>query len=131
MRCRPAEAVMSDSNLAWLITQSLLSKRSQHLQSYDVQEWAALRSINAAFRNALEGQPLTVHLPEQLGEEGRMCLQQTKLPIAELYCGPGDELVIQALLSEQYRYIFCRRSLGNSVYSQNPSVDEATIDLPL
>ena len=109
--CRPAEAVMSDSNLAWAITQTLLSRRRTKLQSYDVKEWHALRSINSAFRDAVEGQPLTVHLPEQLTQEGMMCLQQTKLPIAELYCCPGDPLVIHALLSEQFRLVRLQLSL--------------------
>ena len=51
------------------------------------------------------GQPLTVHLPQHLSKEGRWCLQQTKLPIAELYCCPGDGLVTFALLSEQFRCV--------------------------
>ena len=100
---RPAEAVLSDSNLVWAITQTLLSRRSKTLQSFDLKEWHALRSINAAFRDAVEGQPLTVHLSQQLDEQGKLCLQQTKLPIAELYCCAGDQLVIQALLSRPYR----------------------------
>ena len=105
MRCRPSEAVLSDTNLAWAITQTLILKRSQHLHSYDFKEWEILRNVNAAFREAVEYQPLTVHLPGQLDEEGKLCLQQTKLPIAELYCVPGDKSVIHALLSEQFRYV--------------------------
>ena len=107
MRCRPSEAVLSDSNLAWAITQTLILKRSQDLHSYDFKEWEVLRNVNAAFREAVEGQPLTVHLPRQLDEEGKVCLQQTKLPIAELYCVPGDERVIDALLSGEFRYVIC------------------------
>lgn len=95
--------MLSDSNLVWAITQTLLSRRSKTLQSYDLKEWHALRSINAAFRDAVEGQPLTVHLSQQLDEQGKLCLQQTKLPIAELYCCAGDQLVIQALLSRPFR----------------------------
>ena len=96
---------MSDSNLAWAITQTLLSRRSQHLQSYDVKDWHALRRVNAAFKDAVEGQPLTVHLPQQLSKEGRWCLQQTKLHIAELYCCAGDAFITLALLSEQFRSV--------------------------
>ena len=107
MPCRPSEAVLSDSNLAWAITQTLILKRSQDLHSYDFKEWEALRNVNAAFREAVECQPLTVHLPGQLDEEGKLCLQQTKLPIAELYCVPGDKRVIHALLSERFRCVMC------------------------
>ena len=112
MRCRPSEAVLSDSNLAWAITQTLILKRSQDLHSYDFKEWEVLRNVNAAFRDAVESQPLTVHLPGQLDEEGEMCLQQTKLPIAELYCAPGDKRVIHALLREQFRCVM-RTAHGN------------------
>ena len=94
---------MSDSNLAWAITQTLLSTRSQQLQSYDLKEWCTLRSVNAAFRDAVQGQLLTVHLPQQLSQEGMLRLQQTRLSIAELFCFPGDAQVASVLLSEQFR----------------------------
>lgn len=104
LSCRPAEAVMSDTNLAWAITQTLLSS-GQNMRSYDVKEWYALSSVNRAFRDAVEGQPLTVHLPQQLSKEQRWCLQQTKLSITELHCWPGDALVTLILLSEQFRLV--------------------------
>ncbi len=93
---------MSDSNLAWAVTQALLLSREQSQQSHDVKEWFILRSVNKAFKDAAGEQPLTLHLP-QLSREGRLCMQQTKLSIAELHSWPGDALVAHALLSEQFR----------------------------
>lgn len=127
---RPAEAVLSDSNLVWAITQTLLSRRSKTLQSYDLKEWHALRSINAAFRDAVEGQPLTVHLSQQLDEQGKLCLQQTRLPIAELYCCAGDQLVIQALLSRPFRSAgkpdrFSQSDMRASILPNHPAIHDS------
>ena len=103
--CRPAETVMSDSNLAWAVTQALLFSREQNQQSHDLKEWFTLRSVNKAFKDAAGERPLTLHIPQQLSQEGRWCMERTKLSIAELHSRPGDALVTRALLSKQFRSV--------------------------
>lgn len=94
--------VLSDHNLVWQITQEL---RSRHYSNnpWMYKDWHSLSKVNAAFRSAMEDQPVALRLSKEISHEEEQAILCRRLHVVLLELQPHDRRAISMILHPTFR----------------------------